>query len=96
MAEEDYIRVSPAVFSAQAQSLKNKVRRLEQAAAAIRSNLVRCNREFDDVNFRAAEKIVDGVQQRLTEAGQKLEKLLKFLSLLEKRAEEYLKCGFER
>ena len=96
MAEEDYIRVSPAVFSAQAQSLKNKVRRLEQAAAAIRSNLVRCNRECDDVNFRAAEKIVDGVQQRLTEAGQKLEKLLKLLSLLEKRAEEYLKCGFER
>ena len=31
MAEEEYIRVSPAVFSAQAQSLKNRVRRLEQA-----------------------------------------------------------------
>lgn len=60
MAEEEYIRVSPAVFSAQAQSLKNRVRRLEQAAAAIRSNLVRCNREFDDVNFREAEKIVGG------------------------------------
>lgn len=96
MAEEEYIRVSPAVFSAQAQSLKNRVRRLEQAAAAIRSNLVRCNREFDDVNFREAEKIVGGVQRRLTDAERTIEELVKFLSRLEKEAEEYLNCGFER
>ena len=85
MAEEEYIRVSPAVFSAQAQSLKNRVR-----------NLVRCNREFDDVNFREAEKIVGGVQRRLTDAERTIEKLVKFLSRLEKGAEEYLNCGFER
>ena len=96
MAEEEYIRVSPAVFSAQAQALKNRVRRREPAAAAIRANLVRCNREFDDVNFREAEKIVGGVQRRLTDAERTIEKLVKFLSRLEKGAEEYLNCGFER
>ena len=92
--KENDIAVNLDTLDSGRNKLSKMMNDLEQLSGQLWRNLSVAGREFDSENFKRAEATVREVFLKLQNAAERLDEGSAFLTGLEEKAEEYLRCKY--
>ena len=89
MTEND-ISIDLSVISGAINKISQKIRILEQCAAAMKHNLSVAAKDFNSANFERAVEVIGRMEKNINETVYKMERVKNYLNKLEDCADEYL------